>query len=505
MEQHVMPVLRNDAGMATDTRIVYIILVAIGLLGLMVASSVFLLSREPSLAAEQVRVPIIDGAEYMEATKKGLSFKQRYNDVLKMELNKYGAAKLEQFNVLHLTALPLIQQVLGLPEVFPKSVPKPPIVDEYVEEPELLRRDIANSTDGQEWNKHAAVVHAAVAAVPFSKSSVLPLIQFLENKLIKDAALGSLVDRFVIDVLGKYILGLQLGTLLGQPHAWASLYRALTSPNLHKEERAQKVKELDALTYKLIETKRDDLKSKPRQAFDDLLASMIAANESVEEKLTDEELRNNVMSLFVQGQDPLSSGLLSCLYALARYPSTDIKATIFEALRQNPPTPLLPGRRAMPDLSSPFGKVQAQSNAKRIAGGIGGAYIGPDKEKGVYLPRGTGVSVNVYGVNMTRGLWGADAAEWSLKRWINNATEQTETFDSLDKDKRWLVFGYGQRKCPGRHFSLNILQTVCEELASKYELTLPEGSLHAEELQYAGPGSLPFRPRDDLEITFSKK
>jgi len=71
----------------------------------------------------------------------------------------------------------------------------------------------------------------------------------------------------------------------------------------------------------------------------------------------------------------------------------------------------------------------------------------------------------------------------------------------LKLKERWMPFSVGPRKCPARNFALYEMRTITAMFLREFEWTLPEGSIHEDEIQnsfFAFSLSLPH----DLDITF---
>ncbi|GKZ32171.1 hypothetical protein AbraIFM66950_001351 [Aspergillus brasiliensis] len=77
--------------------------------------------------------------------------------------------------------------------------------------------------------------------------------------------------------------------------------------------------------------------------------------------------------------------------------------------------------------------------------------------KGRFIPRGTNIGICPKAINCARHIWGDDAEEFSLERWIDRSNpenpKQVPTGGAAST-VCMLSFGYGTRSCVGRHLAM---------------------------------------------------
>ncbi|KAL9658766.1 hypothetical protein ABK040_005921 [Willaertia magna] len=211
----------------------------------------------------------------------------------------------------------------------------------------------------------------------------------------------------------------------------------------------------DKLIYDVIDKKRKEFKENGRLSENTLLDLMIVATDSpdADYKLTNQELRDNVVLFFLAGHETTSSNLSTLMYELASYPQIQQKLyeeiyqvfpnidnklltvddipkihsieylnwTINENLRLNPPAPMV---------------LQRIISKRDII--IDGLHHDPD-------------------------IWGEDANEF-----------RPERFNEKERKERppcsFLPFGLGQRKCLGNNFSLLEQKVFLIYLLSRFRL-----------------------------------
>ena len=111
------------------------------------------------------------------------------------------------------------------------------------------------------------------------------------------------------------------------------------------------------------------------------------------------------------------------------------------------------------------------------------------------IPSGTRVFVYSWAIHRDAALY-ARPAEWSPYRWLR---DDLDGFPERHTDfsRGFLVFGTGDRSCPGLDFALYEMKTLLWAIYSKYQTEL------ADEKSYAY--DLPFTPRNgfhDLNVLF---
>jgi cytochrome P450 len=237
--------------------------------------------------------------------------------------------------------------------------------------------------------------------------------------------------------------------------------------------------DLDRIVYRIIRERRASGED-PGDVLSLLLASRDA---DTGEALSDEELRDEVMTLFLAGHETTANALTWALSLLSHHPEVaqklaaevdklgdraprfeDLSALPFtmcvfkEALRLYPPAYLV-GRVAL---------TETRIGAHRVA-------------------RGQVVFVSIYGIQRRPDLF-PDPGAFHPERFLDGA------------ERRWpkgayLPFGGGPRICVGNHFALMEGQLVLGRLAQRFELAgAVEGMADPEPL-------VTLRPKQDVFMT----
>jgi cytochrome P450 len=236
-----------------------------------------------------------------------------------------------------------------------------------------------------------------------------------------------------------------------KPPMWAPLPRV----RRFKSARSR----IDEIIYGLIRSRRES-----GETHGDLLDMLLAArDEDTGEGMTDQQLRDEVITIFGAGHETTSNALTWTWYALSQHPDilkrlqneldtilqgktpkvddlTNLpytKAVLEESLRVFPPAPLIP-RQVMED-----------------------AVIG-----GYKIEAGSRALINVYNIHRHPDFW-EDAETFTPERFLPEARNQ------IDRNA-YIPFGAGARLCIGNNFALMEGQLLLAMIAQRYELKLVE-------------------------------
>jgi cytochrome P450 len=190
------------------------------------------------------------------------------------------------------------------------------------------------------------------------------------------------------------------------------------------------LEETDRLLYEEIAARRAD------PSGEDIL-SLLVANTA----LTDEQLRDELLTLLVAGHETTATGLSWALERLTRHPATlqraaggddeYIDAVVKETLRVRP---------VVADV------VRTLQSEAEVAG--------------YRLPAGTVVLPAIAVVQRDSRNYGADAHDFRPERWL----------DGTPPPYTWIPFGGGVRRCIGAAFATLEMNVVLREVLDRVEL-----------------------------------
>ncbi|KAG8158495.1 hypothetical protein KVR01_011617 [Diaporthe batatas] len=83
---------------------------------------------------------------------------------------------------------------------------------------------------------------------------------------------------------------------------------------------------------------------------------------------------------------------------------------------------------------------------------------------GYFLPAGTQVGQNIYGILRDKAYWGADANMFLPERWLNASSSRARDMAAMLD----LTFGHGKFKCLGRQLALNEVNKFIVEVSARW-------------------------------------
>ncbi|AKH18313.1 cytochrome P450 [Deinococcus soli (ex Cha et al. 2016)] len=223
---------------------------------------------------------------------------------------------------------------------------------------------------------------------------------------------------------------------------------------------------LDAIVARIIAARRAEQEA--GTPGNDLLGLLLAARDEEGGGLSDRELRDEVMTLFLAGHETTANTLTFLLLLLARHPDVQarVQAELRGVLGDRDPTaadlPRLPLLNACIQetlrLYPPAWLVPRQATA-------------PVRVAGFDLPEGAAVSVCIYLLQRHAAYW-PDPHTFVPDRWLRG--ERTPD--------AFMPFGLGPRMCIGNNLALMEAGLIAALLLRDVHVTVPDGGptgLHA--------------------------
>jgi cytochrome P450 len=248
---------------------------------------------------------------------------------------------------------------------------------------------------------------------------------------------------------------------------------------------------LDAVIYRLIAQRRRDSRDRG-----DVLSLLLAAQDEDGSAMTDKQVRDEALTLFVAGHETTAVALTWALYLLASNPECraraeeeiaalptgpaplsldDLKripytlAVLKEAMRLYPPAFVI-GRRAKRDVV--------------LAGGAGGSTY--------RVKKGANVLLNVLGIHRRQDTF-PDPDRFDPTRFLGDREKELPRC-------AYMPFGAGSRVCIGNHFALMeghlLLATILR--GARLDLVRPGETLAPQPL-------VTLRPRGGVHMRVSKR
>jgi cytochrome P450 len=179
--------------------------------------------------------------------------------------------------------------------------------------------------------------------------------------------------------------------------------------------------------------------------------------------LTDQELHDEVMTIFMAGHETTGNGMAWTLYAVAEHPKVRerLEAEVDEVLGGRPPT--------LEDLANlPYTKMVVDESL-RVYPPIWGYTRDPiadDEIDGYHIPAGSTIFLSPYVTQRHPDVWD-DPERFDPERFAPGRVESYPPFS-------YFPFGGGSRKCIGFHLALLQMQLVTAMVAQRFRVeTVP--------------------------------
>lgn len=304
------------------------------------------------------------------------------------------------------------------------------------------------------------------------------------SRLTMRIAAGTLLSTDVstdTETVGR-ALNLLLGQFNERLRRPVLLPPTIPTPENRRAKRA--LAELDAVVYRAIAARRAS-----RERPSDLLTMLMdAVDEETGERMSDLELRDEVMTIFLAGHETTANAMSWTLYLLSRNPDARarLEAEIDAELGGEPVR--------LEDLGRLRWTADVLSEAMRLfppAWMIGRRAVLDDEIGGYFIPRGSLALVSPYVIHHHPDHWpnpeGFDPARWS------SGLAQT-----LPKCA-YFPFGAGPRICIGQGFALMEAKIILATLVQRHRFDLVGGVKANPE------PTVTLRPRDGLAMRVTRR
>lgn len=229
-------------------------------------------------------------------------------------------------------------------------------------------------------------------------------------------------------------------------------------------------------------------RSNPTEKRDLLTMLLEAQDEETGAGMSDQQLFDEVITLFMAGHETTAHALVWTWYLLNLYPDVE------DRLHRETEVLNGDGISVINNLGElPFTRAVIQESMRLIppVWGIGREAIEDDEIDGYSIPAGTTVYVPIRRMHRHPGYW-ENPEEFRPERFLDGA---------LEKSQRWIYmpFGGGPRQCIGNHFALLEAQIALAVLARKFQVRIRE----IERVEF-NPG-VTLRPKDPISATVKLK
>ena len=254
-------------------------------------------------------------------------------------------------------------------------------------------------------------------------------------------------------------------------------------PTRHNVRAFFAVRKLDKIIYRIIAERR----ASGRDAGD-LLSMLLAAQDEDGSQMTDRQLRDEAITLFLAGHETTAIALSWTFWLLAQHPEAEaeLQAELDHVLGGR--VPVVEDLAKLPYLD------RVLTESMRLyppAWGMARLAIEDAEVAGYRIPSGTGVSLAQWVVHRDPR-WYEKPDEFRPERWENNLMKRLPRFG-------YFPFGGGPRLCIGNNFALMEAALLLATIAQRFRLRIVPGH------PVAPLPSITLRPRYGIRMTLEAR
>jgi cytochrome P450 len=344
----------------------------------------------------------------------------------------------------------------------------------------LLRSTLGNgllTSEGAFWLRQRRLIQPSFSRERIS--TYAPVMVELTDRLIATWRDGETRDvhanmtRLTLEIIARAMFGADVGekaVTVGEAVAdlAAGLARRFQSivrlpsfmpgpANLRRRRAAQQI---DAILYEIIDKRRQS-----KEVGEDLLGILIRACDADDgAHMTDQQLRDEAITLFLAGHDTTALTLTWGLYLLARHPEAAraLEAELDEVLAGRTPT-----AADLPRLRYTDMVIREIMRLYPSAYVVGRQAIAPCELGGYRVPAGGTILMSQWAVHRDPR-WYEEAEQFRPERWADGLERRLPKF-------AYFPFGGGPRVCIGNHFAQMEAVLVLAAIARKWRVSVPAG------------------------------
>ncbi len=344
---------------------------------------------------------------------------------------------------------------------------------------DIVRRVLGNgllTSEGDLWKRQRKLMSQA-----FSPKRIADYAKAMVR--VGDVAIGRWRDgqatnlhqemsRLTMEVVADVLFGASMGAadvravggamevanefFSGSPEAMLKLPKWLPTPRNARMNRA--VATLDRVVYDIIARRRE---GQPR---DDLLGTLLAARDEDGSGMSDVQLRDEVMTLFLAGHETTSLALAHALYLLSLNPAIEqrLHREIHEVLGERLPT-------ADDARSLPFTDCVLKETMRLYppAWATGRETTGPYEIRGHAIPVGSQLMTSQWIVHRD-ARWYPNPEQFDPERWSPARAKDIPRY-------AYFPFGGGPRVCIGNHFAMMEATLLLAMIVQRFRVELLPG------------------------------
>ncbi len=254
-----------------------------------------------------------------------------------------------------------------------------------------------------------------------------------------------------------------------------------------REQRmATKFRPLDAAINRLVAARREA----PEGAAADLLSRLTTARgEAGDGALSDREIRDEVITIFIAGHETTAQALSWTWYLLSQHPAVEARlhAELDEVLSGRTPT-----QDDLPKLAYTRRVIEESMRIYPTAPGLANRIaLADDEVCGFKVKKGTSIAIGPWLLHHHRRLWD-EPNRFDPDRFLPERSAGRPRF-------AYLPFGAGPRVCIGQMLAMNEAVLILASLAQRYQLRLAPGQVVQPQ------ANITLRPKYGLKMTLEHR
>jgi cytochrome P450 len=220
------------------------------------------------------------------------------------------------------------------------------------------------------------------------------------------------------------------------------------------------IRELDSIILDTVAQRRSG-----GSGPEDLLSRFLNARDEDGSRMSDKQLRDEMVTLLLAGHETTAVALTFCFYLLALHPEADARlaAELDEVLAGE-----APGLQHIPRLRYTEWVVKEAMRIYPPVPNVGREALEDCEIGGYHIPKGAQIAVVQWLTHRDKRWYGEDAGEFRPERWDDDLAKRLPRC-------AYYPFVDGPRICIGIHFAMMEAILLLAAVASRYRLELAPG------------------------------
>lgn len=239
----------------------------------------------------------------------------------------------------------------------------------------------------------------------------------------------------------------------------------------------------DALIMEIIEARKQS-----KEEHNDLLDMLIQTKYEDGSGMSDQQLLEEAIILYVAGHETSANALAWMWYLLAKHPEIEEKTlqSVNSNLGDHDPS-----FAKLPDLGYCLQVIEETMRLYPPAWVVDRQPLGDDEFEGIPIRKGTDVLCFIYGVHRSERYWN-EPEKFDPERFTAENKKNHKPFS-------YMPFGGGPRLCIGNNFALMEMQFVLAMMIKRYKFSL------VEDQEIDINPLITLRPRYGIKMTVSRR